>query len=214
MKRTRLLTAALGLPAAFLGLGLGLGLALAAPAMAATPEQAPVAALDAALIAAMKHGGGFQARYDILAPVVRQSFDLDAILQTSVGFLWPTLPADQKARLQSVFATFTIASYANAFSGYHGETFELLAAERAVGSRKVVETKLVAADGSATELDYVMTDGADGWHITDVLFNGTISKVAVQVSDFSSLVTTGDASALIAALQKKIVALSGGALKG
>jgi phospholipid transport system substrate-binding protein len=45
-----------------------------------------------------------------------------------------------------------------------------------------------------------------------VLLNGTISKVAIQASDFSALVTTGDASQLIAALKAKVATLSGGAI--
>jgi phospholipid transport system substrate-binding protein len=71
----------------------------------------------------------------------------------------------------------------------------------------------VSTDGTApTRLDYVMTNGPDGWQATDVLLAGTISKVAIQSSDFSSEVTSGDASQLIAALKTKVATLSGGAL--
>ena len=59
-------------------------------------------------------------------------------------------------------------------------------------------------------MDYVVANGPNGWQITDVLLNGTISQVAVHSSDFSSLVTSGDASKLISALQSKVAALSGG----
>jgi phospholipid transport system substrate-binding protein len=58
-----------------------------------------------------------------------------------------------------------------------------------------------------------MGDDGGTWQATDVLFNGTISKVAVQASDFSSEVSTGDATQLIAALKSKVAALSGGALQ-
>jgi phospholipid transport system substrate-binding protein len=57
-----------------------------------------------------------------------------------------------------------------------------------------------------------MTKGDAGWQVTDVLLNGTISKVAIQSSDFGSEVTSGDASQLIAALKAKVATLSGGAL--
>ena len=59
-----------------------------------------------------------------------------------------------------------------------------------------------------------MAEGDKGWQATDVLLNGTISKVAIQSSDFSSLVSNGDASQLIAALQKKVAALSSGSPGG
>jgi len=197
---------------------LTLALLLAAPvlAQAATPEATRVDTLDQALIATMKAGSAnasFKSRYDALAPVVRETFNLPVILQNSVGFRWSTVPADQQKQLGTLFEQFTVASYVNGFSGYGGQTIQLLPAERDVGASRVVETQIVPADGSApTRLDYVMTPGAEGWQATDVLLNGTISKVAVQESDFSSLVTAGDATQLIAALKAKVAALSGGAL--
>jgi phospholipid transport system substrate-binding protein len=191
-------------------------LALSPAARAATPESAPISALNSALIDTMKAGSAnasFQSRYAALDPVVRQAFDLPVILQNSTGFLWSTIPAAQQAQLGQIFEQFTVASYVNGFSGYGGQTIQLLPAERDVGASKVVETQIVPPDGSApTRLDYVMTQGDNGWQATDVLLNGTVSKVAVQQSDFSSLVSSGDATQLIAALKAKVAALSGGAL--
>jgi phospholipid transport system substrate-binding protein len=143
--------------------------------------------------------------------VVTGSFDLAVITQNSVGFLWATLPAAQQQRLAALFERFTVASYVSQFNAYGGQSFNLLPAEKDLGAKKIIETQLVPSDGSApTELDYVVTDGAQGWRITDILLNGTISQVAIHASDFSSLVTSGDASQLITALQSKIAALSGG----
>jgi phospholipid transport system substrate-binding protein len=189
-------------------------LLLAAPAAAATPEAAPVAALDNALMASMKAGSagqGFAARAAALDPVLKQSFNLPVVEQNSVGFLWPTIPAAQQQLLASLFEQFTVDSYVSEFAAYSGQQFQLLPAEKTLGAKKIVETQLVPPDGSSpTELDYVVADGADGWQITDVLLNGTISQVAIHSSDFSSLVTSGDASQLIAALKSKIAALSSG----
>jgi phospholipid transport system substrate-binding protein len=183
-------------------------------AFADAPEAAPVAALDDGLLAAMKAGSAgqtFQQRYNALDPVVTATFDLATITQNSVGFLWATLPAAQQQRLDALFEQFTVASYVSQFNSYGGEAFDLLPAEKDLGAKKIIETQLVPADGSApTELDYVVADGAQGWRIADILLNGTISQVAIHASDFSSLVTSGDASQLIAALQGKIAALSGG----
>jgi phospholipid transport system substrate-binding protein len=190
---------------------------LSAPALADTPESAPVGSLDAALIAVMKSGSAnasFQSRYAQLDPAVVQTLNLPVILQNSVGVEWSTIPAAQQQQLEKVFETFTVASYVNGFSSYGGQQIQLLPTERDLGAKKIVETQIVPADGSPpTRLDYVMADGANGWQATDVLFNGTISKVAVQASDFSSLVTSGDASQLIAALKAKISTLSAGALQ-
>jgi len=70
----------------------------------------------------------------------------------------------------------------------------------------------VQANGTPVRLDYVMRRGPQGWRAVDVLLDGSISRVAVQRSDFRSLITQGDAGALIASLNKKIADLSGGTL--
>lgn len=186
-------------------------------AAATPPEATPIVALDAALIAAMKAGSAnasFQSRYAALDPVVRQSLNLPVILQNSVGFLWSSIPKPQQAELMTIFEQFTVASYVNGFGGYGGQQIQLLPDERPLGARKIVETQIVSTDGSApTRLDYVMAEGAAGWQATDVLLNGTISKVAIQSSDFSSLVSSGDASQLINALKNKVSILSNGFFK-
>ncbi len=192
-----------------------LGLALAGPAAprAASPESAPVTALDAGLLAAMKQGAagqGFAARAKALTPIVAAAYDLPTVAQNSVGFLWATLPPAQQTALIDLFARFTVASYASQFNGYHGEQFVLLPAEKPLGAAKIVETQIKPGDGSApTEIDYVVHQVNGAWRISDVLLGGTISQVAVHQSDFAALVKAGDASALITALSAKIAALSG-----
>lgn len=196
-----------------------LALMVAAPVggLAATPEAVPIETLNAALIATMKAGSakiGFQQRYDALAPVIRATLNLPLILRNSVGFRWPSLPSDQQKELAAAFERYTVSSYVDGFSHYSGQTIEVLAAEKALGPMKIVESEIIRSDGSApVRLDYVMAEGDTGWQVADVLFNGTISKVAVQTSDFSALVKRGDASALIAALRAKVANLSGGVLK-
>ncbi|HVE20848.1 MAG TPA: ABC transporter substrate-binding protein [Acidocella sp.] len=188
---------------------------LPAAAIAATPEAVPVQALNAALIASMKAGSAgesFQSRAAALAPVVNASYDMAEVEKNSVGFLWSTIPAAQQERVAAAFEKFTVASYVSEFSKYNGETITLLPTEKALGADKIVETEIVPADGSApTRLDYVVANGPAGWQITDVLLNGTISQVAIHSSDFSSLVTSGNATQLIAALEKKTATLASGA---
>lgn len=204
--------------AAVLGTSLALYAAATpiAAASAVPPEAAPVAALDQALIATMKAGSAgtpFKSRFDTLEPIIEQSFNLPVVEQNSVGFLWSTLPPAQKQELGTLFDDFTVASYVSEFSAYHGEQINLLPAEKSLGSAKIVETQLMpGGGGSPTELDYVVANGPSGWQITDVLLNGTISQVAVHASDFSGLVSAGDASKLITALKSKIAALSGGSI--
>jgi len=189
------------------------------PAAAETTDgagaSAPIQQLDAALLAAMKSGRStpFAQRFAALAPVIEQTFDLDAVLAASIGLRWPDLPSDQKERLLAVFRRYTVASYAANFDNYTGQTLQISPAARSVGNGEVVvQTKIIAADGSSNQLDYVMRNGPSGWRAVDVLADGSISRVAVQRSDFRHLLASGGVPALLGGLQQKVANLSGGML--
>lgn len=200
-----------GLAVLLAGIGVGLTAARGADI---PPMAAPIAALDAALIEAMKAGRDkpFRERYATLAPAIENAFDLPSILQVSVGPRWATLSPAMQAQLLHVFRRFTIASYVANFDSYDGQKFEILPDTRSIGSGEVVETRMVAGNGIAIRLDYVMREEGGGWKATDVLMDGSISRVAVQRSDFRGLLGQGGAADLIASLQRKVADLSGGAL--
>jgi len=184
-------------------------LACAVPAVAQT---APIAALDSALLTAMKTGAGpFPSRYAALAPAVDSAFNLPQILQTIVGLRWPSIPPDQQKTLLGVFRAYTIANYVANFDSDSGDQIRILPETRSIGSDKVVETEIVPKTGDATRIDYVMRQFPAGWQAVDVLEEGTISQVAVQRSDFRSLLE-GGADKLTASLRAKVDKLSGGTL--
>ena len=77
---------------------------------------------------------------------------------------------------------------------------------------QVAQTKIISSSGESHELDYVMRQEGGAWKAVDVLADGSISRVAVQRSDFRRLVSRGGAQALIESLNQKTNDLSGGAL--
>ncbi len=188
---------------------------LARLAIAADAEAtAPISALNRGLIAGMRAGKAtpFAKRFATLAPLVEGAFDIPGILQASVGPRWSALPPAQQTQLLDVFRRFTIASYVANFDSFDGEKLELLPDSRNVGADQVVASQIVPSSGAPTRIDYVMRRTPAGWRAVDVLLNGSISRVAVQRSDFRSLLGSGDAGPLIQSLQRKIADLSGGAL--
>ncbi len=153
----------------------------------------------------------FPQRFDLLAPVVDRVFDLETILKVSVGLRWDTMNSDSHARLLKVFRRFTIATYVANFDKYDGEQFQVLPGSRSSGQDRIVATEIVV-NGQRTRLDYVMHSDRGSWRIVDVLLDGSISRVAVQRSDFRKTLARGDADALIASLRQKIADLSDGSL--
>ncbi|MGH7103615.1 MAG: ABC transporter substrate-binding protein [Acetobacteraceae bacterium] len=176
---------------------------------------APIAQLDSALLAAMKAGSrgtSISTRYAALQPVIEQVFDLERVLAASVGFSWPTLPSKQKAALMAAFRRYTVATYVANFDRFSGQRFEVLPRVREVGNGEiVVHTRLNRRNRSPVKLAYVLRQGPAGWKVVDVLTDGSISRVAVQRSDFQELLASGGASALAAGLERKVASLSGGA---
>ena len=183
----------------------------AAPARAAIPDAAaPIAALDQALEQVMHDGKAtpFSQRYATLAPVVQQTFDLDTILETSVGPRWQSFSPAEQQQVRAEFLQFTVASYVSNFISYNGERFDISPDTRSIGSEQVVSTRIIPTSGDPARIDYVMRQGANGWRAVDVLLDGTISRIAVQRSDFRSLVEGGPA-ALVESLRRKVADLSG-----
>lgn len=199
-----------------LGSGASVVATWAGPVWAETtkdPLDQPLRDLYAALETVMRTGRStpFPQRFEMLAPVVDQVFDLETVLRLSVGLRWSNLNPDVRARLLKVYRRFTIATYVSNFDKYDGERFQILPGTRGSGPDRIVGTEIIVG-GESTRLDYVMRHGRGSWRAVDVLLEGSISRVAVQRSDFRSILATGDADALIASLQRKITDLSGGAL--
>ena len=188
--------------------------AAVSPAAAASDAAAPIAALNVALTDVMKAGKGapFPARYQTLAPVVAQSFDLAAILRLVVGPHWADIPPEMQTALLAEFHRFTVASYVANFDDNSGERLEILPTTHVVGGDTVIETRIVFPKNDPVRIDYVMRENDGHWQVVDVLLDGTISRVAVQRSDFRHILETGGPQALITNLRKKISALSGGTL--
>jgi phospholipid transport system substrate-binding protein len=174
----------------------------------------PLREFYAALEEAMRSGRAtpFMQRFDLLAPAVDAVFDLETVLKVSVGLRWDTMDPDVRGRLYKTFRRFTIATYVANFDRYDGERFLILPGLRDSGSDRIVNTEIITSDGQHVRLDYVMRDANGVWRAVDVLLEGSISRVAVQRSDFRKILANGEADALIASLRRKIADLSDGAL--
>jgi phospholipid transport system substrate-binding protein len=182
-----------------------------APADATTA----ITRFNEALLAAMRSSGQttFSRRFQVLAPAVDQAFDLRAVLAISVGPSWANLSPDLQGRLLDAFRRYTVASYVANFDSYDGQRFTVSPNTRSLDAgRVVVQSSFEPRRGDATEFGYVMQQTSSGWKVVDVLATGSISRVAVQRSDFRQIMSRGGGDALLATLQRKASDLSGGTL--
>jgi phospholipid transport system substrate-binding protein len=187
-----------------LAIGGALAVPLARTARASAVTE-PVERLYDGLLTIMKEGRGtpFAQRYDTLAPVVEQVFDLVTILQVSIGPRWASMPADEQASVLEAYQAYTVSTYVANFDSFSGQRFEVLPEVRMAGRDQVVQSRIIPGSGTTREIDYTMRQVHSGFRIVDVLLDGSISRVAVQRSDFRSLMGSGGTAALLASLRKK-----------
>lgn len=186
-------------------------LALTAPVRAADDPVAPVAGLYRLLMETMQQAKelGVKGRFDKLAPVLAATYDIPSMAKTSVGPSWDQLQPQQQTAIIEAFTRMMVANYASRFDGYSGEKFEITPPADQ-GADKLVKTSIVQSNGKAIPLNYVMRKGASGWRVVDVYLDGTISELASRRAEFSSILKSGGADALIASLRQQGDKLLGG----
>jgi len=152
---------------------------------------------------------GYGGRYEVLEPVLRQSFDFPFMARIAVGRAWADLGAAERQRVVDLFAEMSIASFAARFDGFSGERFAI--ADQRPGPRDavVVESEILRPGDEPVGLHYVLREFEDGWRIIDVLLDAKYSELARQRSEFAALLKSGGLPDLISSLEHKIQELAG-----
>jgi phospholipid transport system substrate-binding protein len=184
----------------------GLALPAGAQNQAVDPAIAPIRAFYDVLLDTMKQAEklGVRGRYDKLAPVIRSTYDLPAMTRLAVGPDWSTIPPEQQTALLDSFARRTIATYANRFDGYSGQSFLVEPEVESRNTGRIVRTKIIRPPEFPVTLNYLMRGSGDTWKIVDVYLAGTISELATQRSEFSAILKKGGPAALIESLNQQI----------
>jgi phospholipid transport system substrate-binding protein len=169
---------------------------------AADPAVAPIQSFYDALLEAMKQGKelGVKGRFAKLEPVVNATFDMPTVTKVASGFAWSQTSPDEQGKLVASFKRMVTARYANQFNSYSGEKFVVQPTATARGNDRIVQSQIVPTSGDPTSLFYLMRGSGDDWKAEDVYLDGTISQLAVWRSDFSSVLQSGGAPALITKL--------------
>jgi phospholipid transport system substrate-binding protein len=199
-------TAALAVALALSGAGLALSPVAASSAMAQASDPAAqvIDGFDHTLLESMKQSKslGVQGRFRKLEPAVRETYDLSAMMRVAAGAAWAKMsPTDQSA-LVAAFGKFSAATYAHNFDDYSGQKFVITGVDTRLPD-KLVRTQLIMAGEAPISLVYRMRESGGRWRIIDVFYNGTISQLAQQASDFAATLAAGGAPALIKKLNNQ-----------
>src|ERR1700741_4121392 len=197
-----------------LSLALSLFAASAAAFALAVNPQGNVRGFYDALLTTMKNGPtlGHSGRYARLAPVVERVFDVPSMTRLAVGPSWATLSPAQQQQLVEAFRHYVAATYADRFDSYSGQQLQVTG-DRPYNADIIGQTKIVNSDGDTTTLDYLMRQNQGLWQISDVYLDGTISQLAIQRSEFYSILRREGVDGLVMALNRKVDLLSKGVAK-
>jgi len=194
-----------GKPASIcLALGFAIGLPAQQAAVASDPQDV-AQGFCRVLLNTMRDGRslGQSGRYARLVPIVNRTFDLAFMARLAVGSSWATLAPAQQQRLTEAFGSYVSATYADRFDTYSGEQLEVTG-EQPYGSDVMVHTKIVKSNGETLILNYLMRQNRGDWQISDVYLDGTISQLAVQRSEFNSILRREGVDGLVMALNRKV----------
>ena len=174
-------------------------------AAAASGPQEVARGFYGVLLSTMRDGRslGQSGRYSRLAPVVNSTFDLAFMARLAVGPSWATLAPTEQQRLTEAFGSYVTATYADRFDTYSGEQLQVTG-ERPYGPDVMVQTKIVNSNGETTTLNYLMRQNQGVWQISDVYLDGRTSQLAVQRSEFSSILRREGVDGLVMALNRKV----------
>jgi phospholipid transport system substrate-binding protein len=193
---------------------LTVGMSVESVAALTSDPQANVRGFYDTLLNTMKNGRtlGQSGRYARLGPAVDRVFDVPSMTRLAVGPSWATLPAAQQQQLTEAFRHYIAATYADRFDSYSGEQLQVTG-ERPYNADIIVQTKIVKSNGETTTLNYLMRQNQGSWQISDVYLDGTISQVAVQRSEFNSILRRDGVDGLVMTLNRKTDLLSRGVAK-
>lgn len=191
-----------------LALALAVGPTAAVAQVAGDPAAAQIEAFDASLLDVLKQSKGLSAerRAQKLQPAIAKAFDLKAMTRFAVGPSWAMIPAAEQQALIEAFTRMTVATYAHNFNGYSGERFAVEKVDTR-GPDKLVHTKLTSTGSAPVTLIYRMRQSGGTWKVIDVYYNGAISSLTGQRSEFSATLRTGGPAALVKKLDAQAVDL-------
>ena len=163
---------------------------------------------NATLIDSMKRGKelGYPGRYQLLEPVIKDSFALSYMGTISVGKYWNALNEKEKNLFLDTYTEWTIANYAEHFDDYSGQKFEPPSASKIDQDTVTVISKFTESGNSGNEerdFYYRLRKMEGKWRIVDIQISG-VSQLALTRSQFVTVINSKGFSGLISMLKEKI----------
>jgi phospholipid transport system substrate-binding protein len=124
--------------------------------------------------------------------LLRGYFDVQAIGKFALGTHYRTATEAQRSEYMTLFEDMIVKTYAQRFSEYSGQTFQVgKAVKREEGSKNtIVASKILQTDGPPVNVEWVVRNKDGQMKIIDVIVE-SISMSVTQRSDFAAVIQRG-----------------------
>jgi len=170
-----------------------------------TGPMQTVNSLHETLLKGMRGGDkmGFQGRFNLLAPVIDRSHDLNFIAHIILGKHWTKLNREQQHIYIEHFRKLSISTYAGWFKNYENERFEFIEQKTMPRNHILVRSQLIQANDDTVSFDYILRQGKKGWLIINILADG-VSDLALKRVEYRSILRQKGFPVFIDMLKEKI----------
>lgn len=165
----------------------------------------PVDRLNGTLIEVMKGGQklGYTGRYKKLDPVVKDTFEFEAVSLIALGAHWKKLEQPQKLAFMDKLTDLSVATYAAQFKEYGGESFQFDSSQDVKNGKLLLRYNLVAPNEKPIKFEYFVGQFNGQWHIINIVVDG-ISDLALKKAQYTSVIDREGFDALLNKLTQKI----------
>ena len=105
----------------------------------------------------------------------------------------------------------SVATYADRFDGYSGESFEILGEEPGPRDTVMVRTRIVRPDEEDVPISYMMREQDGAWRAIDVFLDAKYSELAMRRSEYGSIIEREGFDRLLRALRDQVARMESGA---
>ena len=144
-----------------------------------------------------------QERYERLVPLIEESYHLGTMIRVASSGYWTQTTDDQKHRLLSAFKRMGGTTLATLFSGYSGESFDVLGERPGPQETVIVASQVVRPEKPPIAINYVTRQFGGRWYVIDVILDNSISELTVRQSEYRAVLQKGGIEALISLLDGK-----------
>ncbi len=177
----------------------------------APTARAVIEHLNDTLISCMKQGEelGFQGRYNLLLPVMKEAFWYSLMVRKATGSYWRKMTPEERKTLLDKYIAWSVSSYAERFTRYKGQQFVISSCTPFREKYRRVVVDILKNGKKKRSLEYLLAFDHDrnSWRIVDIRVKG-ISQLSLTRAQFKAVLKLTGVDGLLALLDEKIEALT------